>query len=247
MSKRVYKFLKPEDGIDDLKNRRLKVSTLDGLNDPFDLFSVDTTDPNIAFAVTAMVAEFKRGMKNVPELKHGMGLTSFSRNWDNLLLWSHYASGHTGLCLGFDISENSNKWLDVQYQPNLQRIRGPQDLNRNFALKMFTTKHESWSYEQEVRLFVGLEDPPDDNKRFWFPFGPNLQLREVIIGVQCRTDVADEVCKILGEWPDEIDCTWAYMRSDAFLLVRSKMTHANVFRPSERTLTLPLDTLGILG
>jgi hypothetical protein len=243
MSKRVYKFIEAKHGIDDLRNKRLKVSTIDGLNDPFDLFSVDTTDPNIAFAVTAMYAELKRGIETAPELKHGMGLTSFSRNWDNLLLWSHYAGGHTGLCLGFDIPENSDKWLDVQYQPNLLRIRDRQDLNHHFVLRMLTTKHESWSYEQEVRMFVGLQDPRDDDDRFWFQFGPDLQLREVIIGVQCRTNDADEVSKILREWPDGIDCAWAYMRSDAFLLVRSRMTHANVFRPSERTLTLPLDTL----
>ena len=46
----------------------------------------------------------------------------FSRNWDNLLLWSHYGDSHTGVCLGFDIAEGdpgANYDTDVLYQPNV--------------------------------------------------------------------------------------------------------------------------------
>jgi hypothetical protein len=230
MSKRVYKFISAEYGIQNLKARRLKVATVDGLNDPFDHYAIDTTDPRIAYAVTATIAEFKRDS----------GLICFSRNWDNLLLWSHYAESHTGLCLGFDIPDRAGFYMDVHYQPNLLQISdllaSPLDLVKNldFAGRLLSTKHESWSYEQEVRVFVGINEPPDEKGLFWVPFGPNLQLREVIVGVQCRAERAGEVREALKGYPDQIECAWAYMRSDAFLLVRDKTAHANVFRPSER-------------
>ncbi len=73
-------------GLSNLENRRLKVSIIDYLNDPFDLASIDTTNPIIDRGITAVITGF-RGKS---------GLISFSRNWDNILLWSHYAASHTG-------------------------------------------------------------------------------------------------------------------------------------------------------
>ena len=226
MSKRVYKFISAKHGISDLKDRRLKLSTIDDLNDPFDLYAIDTTDPQMAYAVT----------KSVAQLKENTGLLCFSRNWDILLLWSHYAASHTGLCLGFDISDHTEDsvYMDVHYQPNLLKICDVKDVNFDLANRLLRIKHESWSYEQEVRIFVGITDHPDEKGLFWVQFSPDLQLREVIVGAQCRAEDADTVCEVLKGYPEQIECKWAYMRSDAFLLVRDKTAHANVFRPSER-------------
>jgi hypothetical protein len=206
MTKRVYKFISAEHGILDLKDRRLKLSTIADLNDPFDLYSIDTTDPQIAHAVMRSIAQFKSST----------GLLCFSRNWDNLMLWSHYAGAHTGLCLGFDIPDDSSEAsfdMDVYYQPNLLKIRDLADINFDLANRTLRTKHESWSYEQEVRMFIRIHDPPDEKGLFWFQFGPHLQLREVIIGTQCCAEDANVVCEVLKGYPDQIECTWAYMRT----------------------------------
>ena len=32
------------------------------------------------------------------------GICSSSKNWDSILMWSHYADHHQGLCLGYDDS-----------------------------------------------------------------------------------------------------------------------------------------------
>jgi hypothetical protein len=45
MRKRVYKFTRAVHGISSLENKRLKLSTIKDLNDPFDLCPLDTTDP----------------------------------------------------------------------------------------------------------------------------------------------------------------------------------------------------------
>ena len=170
MSKRVYKFTSTRYGICSLRNKRLKLSTIDDLNDPFDLCALDTTDPVVSHAADAVVANFRQKY----------GILCFSRNWDNLLLWSHYGDSHTGICMGFDIPEGSLGWnydTDVLYQPNLLQIRRPEDVNFDLASRLFRTKHESWSYEQEVRMFVGLHDPPDAKGLRWIEFGPNLVLK----------------------------------------------------------------------
>jgi hypothetical protein len=214
MSKRVYKFTAAKYAICNLQNKRLKLSTTDNLNDPFDLYAVDASDPVFASAVEALAAHFR-------ETK---AILCFSRNWDNILMWSHYGDSHAGVCLGFDIPDGEpgeNYDTDVLYQPNvLPSPRRQEDLNLALVDRLLRTKHESWSYEQEVRMFVGLNDPPDANGLRWIEFGPQLILKEVIIGAQCHPHESKMVEDALKPYGDDVKCWWAGMRPDAFLLVK---------------------------
>jgi hypothetical protein len=213
LKKRVYKFLCSKYGISALKDKRLKISEIKNLNDPFDIAAIDTTNPQFARALSMSIDQYK-GM---------FGLLCFSRNWDNLLLWSHYSASHKGICLGFDISEGGpepNYDMDVLYQPNLLPYRRPEDVNFDLVNRLLRTKHESWSYEQEVRMFVGLDEPPDAKDLHWFEFGPHLVLKEVIIGAKCDSTVSKEVEQAVEPYGDAVKCWWADMRTDAFLLVK---------------------------
>ena len=213
MSKRVYKFTKADHAIGSLQSRRLKLSTIDDLNDPFDQYSVDVTDPAIETATQNYIIHF-RSTK---------GMLCFSRNWDNLLLWSHYGDSHKGICLGFDIPEGTvgaNYDTDVLYQPNVIQIHNSEELTYDLVNRLLRTKHESWSYEQEVRMFVELKNPPDSKGLRWSDFGPLLELREVIIGAQADPNVSNAVRAALEPYGDAVACRWAGMRKDAFLLVK---------------------------
>lgn len=213
MAKRVYKFTTAKYGISNVRDRRLKLSTIDDLNDPFDLAPLDITDPDIRRAQEALVVFYRKRV----------GLLCFSRNWDNLLLWSHYGDAHKGICCGFDIADgtpDANYDTDVLYQPNVLQITRPTDVNFDLASRMLRTKHESWSYEQEVRMFVGLDNPPDSNGLRWANFGPLVEFKEVIIGSQADPSVTDDVRQALNPYGDSIRCSWACMRPDAFLLVK---------------------------
>jgi Protein of unknown function (DUF2971) len=212
MRKRVYKFTCAQYGINNLENKRLKLSKLEDLNDPFDLCPLDTTDPAISKAADAVTSHFRETW----------AILCFSRNWDNVLLWSHYGDSHKGMCLGFDISQGDpgvNYDTDVLYQPNLLQIRRVEDLP-NVADRLLRTKHESWSYEQEVRMYVNRNDPPDADGLHWIEFGPLLTLKEVIIGAQCHPTVSRKVEVALKPYGEAVKCWWACMRSDAFLLVK---------------------------
>jgi hypothetical protein len=124
---------------------------------------------------------------------------------------------------GFDIPDGSlgaNYDTDVLYQPNLLEIRRPEDVNFDLASRLLRTKHESWSYEQEVRMFVGFNDPPDAKGLRWIEFGPNLVLKEIIIGSQCHPKVSKEVEDAVKTYGQSVKCTWAGMRPNAFLLVK---------------------------
>lgn len=181
VSKRVYKFRSAEYGLLDLEQKHIKIATMDDLNDPFDLASVDTTNPTVNSLLTTHVLHFRENF----------GLLCFSRNWDNILMWSHYGDSHTGLCLWFDIPGDPYD-KDVRYQPNLLRARSPNDVNLDLVQRMLSTKHESWSYEQEVRVFVSIKNEPrDEYGRMWFDFGypPRSQ------GGHCRLSIRSQECR----------------------------------------------------
>jgi hypothetical protein len=64
-------------------------------------------------------------------------------------------------------------------------------------------------------------------------FGSNLELKEVIIGLQCKPGDSDAVVEALKPYGDAVKCWWAGMRPDAFLLVRlegAPWWHADVRR-----------------
>src|SRR5580658_9221984 len=113
------------------------------------MVAIDISRPEVERAVDVLVSDFWR--------EHG--ILCFSRNWDNLLLWSHYGGSHTGLCLGFDIPDSDPPGgydMEVRYQPNVLPYRGPEDIKYDLVNRLLHTKHDSWSYEQESRLFVQI-------------------------------------------------------------------------------------------
>ncbi len=172
---RVYHFLPEDHAFDDLKRRRLKVSRFDDMNDPFELLAVSyTTDRHRAAF---------RGIK--AEMDRRYGALCFSRHWRNPMLWSHYADKHRGMCLGFDVPKSFAK--PVNY--NTERLAV--DIERQLAistrdiklgLKLFRTKYSGWEYEKEVRAIVRLNRPDSQTGFYFVNFGPQLALREVIVG-----------------------------------------------------------------
>jgi hypothetical protein len=48
-------------------------------------------------------------------LHEEVGVLCFSEKYDNILMWSHYAKSHTGLCVEFSRSQYLRFALKVQY------------------------------------------------------------------------------------------------------------------------------------
>jgi hypothetical protein len=92
---RAYKFLDAQYGLKTIGERRLKLSRVSDLNDPFELRSFDVTD-------IVLRRTFLATSKDVDQEK---GLLCFSADWKNPVIWAHYSEKHRGLCLGFEIPE----------------------------------------------------------------------------------------------------------------------------------------------
>lgn len=191
-TRRVYKFYSKKWGIDALKKQRLKISTLDDLNDPFEFAAVSYADERLR-------GPLQRTRKQVFRER---GLICFSKSWSNPVLWSHYADGHRGLCLGIDVP--SQYVCDVNYVPqriepslsleNVERIK-----TELFQKDLIRTKYAHWKYEDEARIFHALDADCEENGMFFADFAEaNMTISEVIIGAHYTSvdkDLHDEIRK----------------------------------------------------
>lgn len=171
---RVYHLLPKKWALADLKNRRLKVATFDDLNDPFELRGVRLENRS----------ERKRFNHWRKRTAAELGLMCFSKCWRNPVLWSHYAEEHKGICLGFDVPASCLS--KVQYAP--ERLQFEQLIPNKCQLqKLLRTKYEDWKYEAEYRRIVDLDNTWKADKLHFWPFGRDLELREVVLGARCKT------------------------------------------------------------
>lgn len=119
------------------------------LNDPFEGAYINKSDES---AYDEMIQSFR--------------VCCFSRSNDNLLLWAHYAENHKGICLEYDVTEESfsTQFIPVKYSklvPVLERVQrypsghpsaGSLAVNvKDGSADVFLTKSEDWAYEQELR------------------------------------------------------------------------------------------------
>ncbi len=194
----------------DLQNNKLWLSLPESFNDPFDCdHPIETEMPhserlNVIARIESYngaetlekfpvdeLAAFPDETKTLIEkdvagyfrtLFMDIGICCFSRCWDSIAMWSHYANEHRGICLGYDtddLRENAGYRLEpVVYQddpPNIHAKDIAYDFNTTADRYVFTKKTD-WKYEKEMRLRSltrggGLVDSP-------------LPLRSVIFGVR---------------------------------------------------------------
>ncbi|MFO1259669.1 MAG: DUF2971 domain-containing protein [Sphingomonadaceae bacterium] len=153
----------------------MKISLFQSLNDPFEW----------AAPAGAMARERAAFEKMKDEMSKDRGILCFSRSWHNPLLWSHYADKHRGICLGFELAD------DIANKVNYRRTRVPCDWIKFYAdfdyrflimEQVLLTKFSHWRYENEIRAMVALDHSTERNGLYFYDFGKDMPLTEVIVG-----------------------------------------------------------------
>lgn len=211
---RVYHFVNEEYGLEDLRRRRLKIATLNELNDPFELFGMVLSDEALRRALTVM--------KN--KLSLTKGLLCFSRNWHNPVQWSHYAEKHKGLCLGFEMPDEQNLGR-VTYSRKRLKVETEQLLDPKLDIDIFMkclfTKYAHWRYENEVRHFVNLEERDSEKNMYFVEFSDKLSLVEVIVGAE-STVTRQTIREALGDLETRVNAFKARLAFKSFRVVRQR-------------------------
>ena len=172
---RAYHFIPSKYGIENIRRKRLKISRLDDLNDPFELLSLNLPNKKLR----TIFLKIKTGLNATS------GILCFSEDWRSPVMWSHYAEKHKGLCLEFEIPDEfmaKINYSQSRLKRELKEIFDEKSVTKELAMsRILTTKFAHWKYEQERRMFVGL-DTPDNDGLYFFDFSEQLKLTGIIVG-----------------------------------------------------------------
>lgn len=86
-----------------------------------------------------------------------LGVYCLCEHPDDILMWSHYAGGHAGVCLQFEncvglVDVPKGVPLDVSYSEERPIIEILNDSSRSQAVATLLTKASPWSHEGEWRI-----------------------------------------------------------------------------------------------
>lgn len=150
-----------------LVSNQIYLPLKDELNDPAEGIFNDDSIYAFLHSHKAHSALVEKCYNDIIAKIRSMGIYSLAGNVSNELLWAHYASGHTGFAIEYDIdglkkSLNFNKYfqkvfdLEMSYVdkvPTLTMMDLPPHGNLERILKKcIGTKSKVWKYEEEIRL-----------------------------------------------------------------------------------------------
>ncbi|MDX7853478.1 DUF2971 domain-containing protein [Aeromonas caviae] len=183
--RKLYKYYSSKLDLEEyLKNPTMRITQLSALNDPFEGFItngvlsklIEKVYPIISTSNKTTLRDIRKSRRFVMRQINSVGITSFSETSRNLLMWAHYASEHSGYCIGykiplFDANTNikapNSEFKKVNYDSLLFDHEHIIRLNSNnvdddtifseLTERILTTKSDEWAYEKEHRYITPIE------------------------------------------------------------------------------------------
>ena len=158
------------------------------------------------------------------------GVCCFSKSYNSILMWSHYADYNKGVCFRFDLDKIKINvgFADIIYVKN----KPTYDYNNpdENKLKWFFYKNRVWKYEREIR---GLIFPPHPirNERYRKVKFPKEALKEIIFGAnytdKSTYNEAISLCKEHGFHNVKFSFMEATTDSDSYKLIKEPLLVTN--------------------
>lgn len=154
------------------------------------------------------------------------GICCFSQRNDTLLMWSHYANKHKGVCLTFDVTKLKSVILtlyNVEYPsvyPSYNVIRDSETFK---SLRfLIATKSQEWEYEDEVRIMRDDRNMPYRGKVKF----DKLALVSIDFGYKTTVDEIAKVTNLLNEVGgyEHVTLHKAQLKEQAFGLEFNQLT-----------------------
>lgn len=140
--------------------------------------------------------------KTTNEISEKVGIFCLSKRYNSLPMWAHYAANATGAVIEFakldefflgDETGVLQQPIDVRYN----RETGGVTFDPKSHDAIFFEKYSDWSYEQEVRVIVPLEQceniPLDGGKRLYTLEIPPTIVSRVILGWNMDSIVSQRI------------------------------------------------------
>lgn len=209
---------------DYLVESRLWLSTPITFNDPFDMrgrfvfegnpkvkrnhlisklkkFRPDLTSQEREVGASELLAAggFPKNLEgNYDQQRQNFGVCSFAEDVRNILMWAHYGSNHSGVCLQFQLAEDLlifSRAISVEYSSEYPVMDYLGDFQKSMTLTLFR-KSIGWKYERERRIV----HPNGANN--YLTFSPSA-LTALVLGCEMRAASEEIVKSLLKERQDK--------------------------------------------
>ena len=222
-----YRSLLNEYEIENMMHKQIWLSRPTEFNDPYDsMINIDTEellkeclemDKEIISVYEKLDRKSKRKTqrfveKEKKELQKKIniewekqrklfGIACFSEIYDSLLMWSHYADYHKGICLEYDFKELLNKamFCPVIYTGRFENISKCIDLKNdmvsNRVIELILSKAKDWSYENEWRMLDTLSESGKENGKLL----KGLKPLKILLGCRIEDNNERKIIKVANK------------------------------------------------
>lgn len=227
----LYSFRRfNEYSLSDLINNEISVSPSKNMNDPFDsIINLWGSEEQLK-----ETCKEHKHIKNLSRSFDYFRIRSFCNGdtedaLNSLLMWSHYADEHRGYCIKYKLSKHfikqdeNDSFEHMFLKPIIYRkdedkvdISEMTTINTDLA---FATKHESWGYENEVRLIV--YNPNKEDAFYGIPLDKDSCIEAIYFGCKCdpktintiknlfsKADIPPKFFKVYSESKDVYQLKW---------------------------------------
>lgn len=166
--RQLFKYLDVTGALAMLSKGTLQFTNSFYFNDPFDCHPslIDfSNDPGGTYG--EIFKDWIRAEKRNTHdrLRENTWICSLSKIKDSLLMWSHYANKHKGVCVELNMTHVikyldgrygtvvNNVGIEVQYKDIVQKPDYFKNF-QNYHEYQISTKGKDWEYEQEWRLYI---------------------------------------------------------------------------------------------
>ncbi len=251
----VYKYLSPE-RIDVLENGCIRFTQPLELNDPFESLpnTLKVAEQEYESFVSHHEQNFRlkvdpRSDDFFPEflseqfkilLSQNFLILSVSKNWNNLLMWSHYSDSHQGYVVGFDseheffspdTGKNACGLREISYQDERAILNDgiTEPIKPNWAEEILFTKSPDWRYEAEMRVIAKPKNanktiPVEDKSDIClFDFPPEA-VQEIYLGCRSVDPLYEQVMRLWLEKYSHASCYTCMADNEEFAVGRKQVT-----------------------
>lgn len=166
---------------------------------------------------------------------NAVGITCFSETPYNMLMWSHYANKHSGICVEYDFSKlfstvPNSLLLPVEYSEKrpllpiekvivdrdgkIEADQSKMNLLLPALLKALAIKSDIWNYEREWRHIIFTKDTPD--RLACLPI-----ISRIILGINISTENREKMLEFAKE--RHIPVSIASMKPDKYEMALSNL------------------------
>ena len=182
----LYKYYSnaSEYAFDNVEKEIIYFTPIESLNDPFEGIGdyVSTIAPEAKIFWDSVSPDTpniisEKGSKLIYDIVNfRYRIFSSSKDYNNPLLWAHYANSHKGFCVGYnksDIENLSYKVSDINYSKKLPTFN---KIEEKTFMELLYTKSYDWCYENECRALYELKE--DDVEHFPYQMYYDMLVRK---------------------------------------------------------------------